>query len=231
MKQVGSKTKDLVFGYFRENHKILFSQNDNPYYSIQPLIIYCCVSFYFVHDDFSGYQHPCITVSNKNKTVTCNDGTNYTAYGSKIIDSYDNKSTCIWRIKVDHIAAAWYDVPYDVAVGIQASHQDQDFSSTNWYHSGMIGCAYVSRGTLWKDGKRVGKDGDFKTVPKYDDWAILTVCANMKAKYVRFLLNEKEVAKLDDIEQRKDLKYKLAVNMTGIGTECTLIDFHEIFSD
>ena len=67
-------------------------------------------------------------------------------------------------------------------------------------------------------------DGSFQIAPKFGAGAILTVCADMKGKYVRFLLNDEEVAKLDDIDQRKDLKYKLAVNVHGIGTQCTLID-------
>ena len=49
IKKVNPKTTNLIFGYFRECHKKYFN-SDNPYYSIQPFLIYTCIAFYFKHE-------------------------------------------------------------------------------------------------------------------------------------------------------------------------------------
>ena len=48
IKKVRPKIHDLIFGYFRESHKKYFDSNgDNPYYSIQSLLVYTCIAYYF----------------------------------------------------------------------------------------------------------------------------------------------------------------------------------------
>ena len=49
IKKVNPKITNLIFGYFREIHKKHFD-SDNPYYSLQPLLIYTCIAFYFKHE-------------------------------------------------------------------------------------------------------------------------------------------------------------------------------------
>ena len=67
--------------------------------------------------------------------------------------------------------------------------------------------------------------------PVFKAGAILTVCAELKGKYVSCLLNEKEVAKLEGIDHSEDLKYTLAINLNRVGTKCTLIDFQELSNE
>ena len=38
-----------MFGYFRECHSKYFI-SDNPYYSLQPLLIYTCIAYYLSHE-------------------------------------------------------------------------------------------------------------------------------------------------------------------------------------
>ena len=47
-KEVDEETKVLVFGYFRDAHKDLFGDSNNPYFDLQPLIVHCCISFYHI---------------------------------------------------------------------------------------------------------------------------------------------------------------------------------------
>ena len=49
IKKANPKISNLIFGYFRESHKKYFD-SDNPYYSLQPLLIYICIAFHFKHE-------------------------------------------------------------------------------------------------------------------------------------------------------------------------------------
>ena len=49
IKQLEPRTHNLIFGYFRDNHKKFFI-SDNPYYSLQPLLVYTCIMYYFKHE-------------------------------------------------------------------------------------------------------------------------------------------------------------------------------------
>lgn len=49
VKKRNSRTRDLIFGYFRDSHDNYFI-SDNPYYSLQPLIVYTCIAYYFKHE-------------------------------------------------------------------------------------------------------------------------------------------------------------------------------------
>ena len=46
--EIEDNTKILVYGYFRDAHKELFGDTNNPYFDVQPLIVHCCISFYYV---------------------------------------------------------------------------------------------------------------------------------------------------------------------------------------
>ena len=46
LKKIGSSQNYLVFGYFRESSKELLPED--PYYNIQPLIVYTCLAFYAI---------------------------------------------------------------------------------------------------------------------------------------------------------------------------------------
>ena len=47
LKRIKSSDTNLIFGYYREAHTQLLPQ-DNPYYDIQPLIVYTCLAFYHI---------------------------------------------------------------------------------------------------------------------------------------------------------------------------------------
>ena len=47
MNQYNDKTKDLMFGYFRQSHNELFGENCSAYYAMQTIIVHCCISFYY----------------------------------------------------------------------------------------------------------------------------------------------------------------------------------------
>ena len=111
----------------------------------------------------------------------------------------------------------------DIAVGIQASHQDKSF--TNWFCSSVIGYAYCSEGTLWRNGSKEKKTfGGVVIVPKCSAGDIILMKVDMKEKTVIFYLNGKEIGKLTKIQHKVDLKYKLAINLQRDGTQCTLLE-------
>ena len=47
IKTVNPKVSNLIFGFFRESHSKYFPfKSQNPYYALQPLLIYTCIAFY-----------------------------------------------------------------------------------------------------------------------------------------------------------------------------------------
>ena len=47
LKKIKLSERNLLFGYYREAHQNLLPQN-NPYYDIQPLIVYVCLAYYHI---------------------------------------------------------------------------------------------------------------------------------------------------------------------------------------
>ena len=51
IKKVNPKVNNLIFGYFRRYHHNFFPTN-NPYYSLQPLLVYTCITYYHIKHEW-----------------------------------------------------------------------------------------------------------------------------------------------------------------------------------
>ena len=51
LKKIRASVSHLIFGFCRQSHQQLLPQDD-PYYDIQPLIIYTCLAFYHIKHEW-----------------------------------------------------------------------------------------------------------------------------------------------------------------------------------
>ena len=63
LKTIDSNTKQLVRGYYRENHTSLFGKYNNAYYNICEISIYITLSYYTMVEYFSIINEDLIVLS------------------------------------------------------------------------------------------------------------------------------------------------------------------------
>ena len=78
LKQIRSSDTNLIFGFCREAHKQLLSQNDS-YHDIQPLIIYTFLAFYYIKHEWDpeNISNKCVADGNFLEKSMCGHSSNF----------------------------------------------------------------------------------------------------------------------------------------------------------
>ena len=123
IKRINEKVNDLIFGYFREHHDKYFDVDNNPYYSLQPLLVYVCISFYcFRHEWNTEMLGDDIEIGDDNiVTKTAQKNSNILIKGeiSSGKHEYEFKIIeCKNALKTSYGEAEWFDI----VIGITGSN-------------------------------------------------------------------------------------------------------------
>ena len=148
---------------------------------------------------------------------------NYTAYGVVRIPSYQNNKKYIWNMKVNNIAS---DGGGLICVGIVDAKQNR-----LWTQFQTDSCPLYSVESETESGCLVkwDKNGSEDTTVTIANGDVLHMILDMKEKTVQFMVNGKDEGVIfKDVEQKKDLEYKLAVTMKRTDTSVTFKDFQVI---
>ena len=213
LKKIKSSDTNLIFGYFREAHKQLSSQN-NPYYDLQPLIVYTCLAFYHIkHEwDTETMSHSCVVngdfienTENRNTTSVLKEAI------SNGIHEFKFKI-----INYDHLFTDGY---YDTAIGIISSEyfaQNTHVIIHNMYTDPYPGFGYYASIGI-KD--HAGWESEYGIKCELND--IVTMTVDLENHKIRYKVNEEDYGiAFDDIPQDS---YRIALYLSERGSKVQII--------
>ena len=104
--EIDTKTKCIVFGYVRSNHKFLFKSNQNALFQNIPISISSLCTLYYHLYDYFDEINPRVNLTKDNKTISIMHGNwpnlpNFN-FGKQIIASTSKKINK-WHLRINSI--------------------------------------------------------------------------------------------------------------------------------
>ena len=235
-KYLDDATKDLVNGYLRE-----LKETDTI---IPPLVLHCCLRFYFVYECFADIDKTRIYVSN-NKRIIKSRKWNYwqnTCFGERLIIS---KNQCVYHWKLKLLSTQNEKMKIGLGISNCKNVSDCFFKKKEyWYsryndnHAKPKNWAFYMYQTLAADDdpRSIMKDSTdshpttSSCKPELITGDIVHIHLDLSVKCIIFtrIREEKEnlLVKFNDVECKEDLVYRLSVALYGHGDGIEIIEFH-----
>ena len=209
LKEIGN-IKYAVFGYIHQVQHELFPNNDiNPYYTIPELVIFLCLSYFYVTDYFDDANCKSnVKLSNNNKTITVITNNVVKHHCVNWVNSTDNKIVK-WKLKCG---------TFEKSTNI---YMVESMNSKCWtfISGGIIRRPYRSLSRL------PGLSGSAYGFASDDEVEIILDLVEAKLKYV---INGKYRDIIDEnLPKNNQTKYQLAVFLNEPGSSITLLNYSE----
>ena len=198
--QIDEKTKLIIFGYIRNEQKILNSNHpNNSFYTIAQLIIYHILCYYHEPEYFTTNADN-IILSDDKRTITVTQRMDTTCYGVNIIPS-TNKSIHKWKFSIFKPGYNCCGVGIDEAPGICIN--------TDFYkQKNKENYAYINSGTKWSKGYMNNRYGD-----NYRAGDILDMILDLYDGNLSYSVNNVNQGICYKIKQDKSVNYIMAVSV------------------
>ena len=203
LKKIGNRYKLIVFGFIRNQ------QNQLSLSNIPTLITYLCLGYYYHATYFQKYSKN-IKISNDKMTVTALKNMNGLKHAcTNIWIESISKKIAKWKVKINSCR--------HLLIFRISSMENFKFTKPS-YGFDNYGNTYTNDDNTWRDIMDINQD--FK---KGD---IITIILNMENATMATEKNNNDLVLIfTGMVKRKDIKYRLAVDLAKKGNSVTLFDF------
>eukprot|EP01084_Bolivina_argentea_P193173 331454_1 len=215
MKQIDNETKNLVFGFIRQKLWKHISNLSNTY-GIPELIIYICLTFYYIPESFGICPSHVIGILS-NRTTIIKYGNkhawNNTTYGHRIIHSNSN-SINKWKIKINTLFNH-----ESIVIGFTSNNNNSiNYDFSQQYD---VNYAWTNKGKFLQSGNVMNRHSNCK----FSQGDIIILTLDLRRLQIIYELNDSNKKHcVENIAKGNNIKYQLAVSMYHYGDSISIID-------
>ena len=217
LKKIKSSDTNLTFGYCREAHQQFFVEN-NPYYYIQPLIVYTCLAYYHIKHEWD--------ISNMSKECIVNGD-----YIEKIKELYDTTNLLKqeisngiheYKFKIINTNAMGEDY-YDIGIGITSSKYFQSHKDdliTQCYQDYDTGYGYTTSKGILECWDPELENSDYGAICKQND--IVTMTVDLENGQIKYKVNDIDFGIA--FHKIPNDTYRIALYLFGKGSKVQILN-------